>query len=126
MATPTRPLSPHLQIYRWQISNTLSILNRITGIILSVAFVLFCGWLLALASGPDAYDTVASVLRGPLGVIVLLGTAAAFFFHLLNGVRHLLWDVGVGFEKPQARFSGWLVVAGTALFTLVLALWVLA
>jgi succinate dehydrogenase / fumarate reductase cytochrome b subunit len=57
MATPVRPLSPHLQVYRWQISNTLSILNRITGIILSGAFLLFCGWLLALAAGPDAYDT---------------------------------------------------------------------
>jgi succinate dehydrogenase / fumarate reductase cytochrome b subunit len=126
MATPSRPLSPHLQIYRWQISNTLSILNRITGIILSAAFVLFCGWLMAVASGPDAYDTLTVLLRGPLGVIALLGVAGSFFFHLLNGVRHLFWDVGVGFERPQARFSGWLVVAGTVLFTLALTLWVAA
>ena len=126
MPQVSRPLSPHLQVYRWQISNTLSILNRVTGVILSLAFLLFCGWLLAVAAGANDYEAFSQLLRGPLGVVALLGVALAFFFHLLNGVRHLLWDVGVGFDPQHARMSGWLVVAGTLLLSAGLVLWVMA
>ncbi len=126
MPTPSRPLSPHLQVYRWQISNSLSILNRLTGVILSVAFLMFCGWLVLAAAGLKGYQPFADLLRGPLGAVALAGISLAFFFHLLNGIRHLFWDVGLGFEKLRARRTGWLVVAGTLLLSLGLMLWVLA
>ncbi len=125
MATPSRPLSPHLQIYRWQISNTLSILHRVSGALLAVAFVAFSIWLISAADGVRSYEFVTALLRGPLGVAVLLGFSAAFFFHLLNGIRHLFWDAGMGFERRQSRVSGWLVLAGTVVLSLGATLWVI-
>ena len=77
MPTPSRPLSPHLQVYRWQISNSLSILNRLTGVILSVAFLMFCGWLVLAAAGLKGYQPFADLLRGPLGAVALAGACAA-------------------------------------------------
>jgi len=126
MATPSRPLSPHLQIYRWQVTMLSSILNRMTGLVLTAAFALLCIWLMAAASGPESYACVTRLLRGPLGVLLLLGVGASLSFHLLNGVRHLLWDAGLGFEKSTSRLTSWLVFTGTVLLTLGLALWVLA
>ena len=118
MATRARPLSPHLQIYRWQISNTLSILHRLSGVFLGLCFALLAAWLVSLASGVDTYMRVMRVIGGPIGIVIFTAGAAAFCFHFLNGVRHLFWDAGFGFERAQARLSGWLVVAGAALFTL--------
>lgn len=126
MTTPSRPLSPHLLIYRWQVTMMSSILNRMTGLVLTVVFALLCIWLMAAATGPESYACVMRLLRGPLGVLLLFGVGASFSFHLLNGVRHLLWDAGLGFEKATARRSSWMVFAGTAILTLGLALWVLA
>ena len=124
MATPPRPLSPHVWIYRWQISNTLSILHRASGVALAVVFLLLCVWLVCAANGAVCYATMTSILRGPVGVVVLLGFSAAFFFHLLNGIRHLCWDAGVGFERRQSRFSGWCVVLATLLLSLLATVWV--
>lgn len=118
-----RPLSPHLQIYRWQYTMALSILHRITGVALSVGLLLFVYWLLAVAQGPDAYERALGVFAHPLTRIALIGFSFAFFYHLLNGVRHLAWDTGHGLERKAARLSGWIAFLGaiacTALFWIV-------
>ena len=124
MATPSRPLSPHVRIYRWQISNTLSIMHRASGVVLAVSFALLSIWLISAADGAASYEPISALLHGPLGILALLGFSAAFFFHLLNGIRHLFWDAGLGFERQQSRISGWVVVAGTVLLTLAVTAWV--
>jgi succinate dehydrogenase / fumarate reductase cytochrome b subunit len=118
MPVRARPLSPHLQIYRWQISNTLSILHRITGAALSVGILALAYWLLALAGGATDYHAATGVFASPPGILLLVGWTFAFCYHFLNGIRHLCWDVGVGFERAQSRASGWAVVAGALLCTL--------
>lgn len=102
-----RPLSPHLGIYRWQYTMTLSILHRVTGVALSIGLLLFVYWLVALASGPDAYADAKAVFAHWLTRVALVGLSFAFFFHLANGVRHLVWDTGYGLERRTARLSGW-------------------
>jgi succinate dehydrogenase / fumarate reductase cytochrome b subunit len=128
MQSPTRsarPLSPHLQIYRWQYTMTLSILHRATGIALSVGLLLFVYWLLAIAGGAEAYEQALTVFAHPLTRCALIGFSFAFFYHLSNGIRHLVWDVGYGFERKSARLSGWITfltaVALTISFWLVVA-----
>jgi succinate dehydrogenase / fumarate reductase cytochrome b subunit len=117
MSKRARPLSPHAGIYRWQYTNTLSILNRATGVYLSVGLLLFVYWLLAVASGPDGYETAQVVFVHPLTRLALVAWTAAFFYHLLNGIRHLSWDFGYGFERKVARLTGWGVVIATVLLT---------
>jgi succinate dehydrogenase / fumarate reductase cytochrome b subunit len=104
MPVRARPLSPHLQVYRWQISNSLSILHRVTGAALALGLVALSYW---------------------FGVLVLVGWTFSFLFHLLNGVRHLFWDAGYGFERIPRRASGWVAVAGAGVLTACvwLALW---
>ena len=102
----------------------LSILHRVTGCALSVGLLLFVYWLVAAASGPSAYETAHSFFVHPLVRVLLIGFSLAFFYHLLNGVRHLTWDTGHGLERKSARLSGWIVflgaVATTALFWVLL------
>lgn len=117
MPARIRPISPHLQIYRWQIGNSLSILHRLTGVALVAALIALCSWLVALAGGEARYRAAARLFASPIGVVLLVGFTFAFFFHLLNGVRHLLWDVGAGFERTQRHASGWLAVLGALLLT---------
>jgi succinate dehydrogenase / fumarate reductase cytochrome b subunit len=117
-----RPLSPFLT-YRWQYTNTLSILNRVTGCALTAGLVLFVYWLIAAASGPEAYASAQAVFAHPLTRVALVGFSFSFFYHLLNGVRHLAWDAGYGLEKPTARRSGWAAFLGAIVFTIVF--WVL-
>ena len=119
-----RPLSPHLQIYRWSVTMFSSIFHRMTGIALGAGTLLVAWWLIATAMGPDAYADFAAVAGHWFGRLVLLGFTVAFTYHLLNGIRHLVWDSGVGFEKSTARFSGWLVIVLTGLLTV--AVWVAA
>jgi succinate dehydrogenase / fumarate reductase cytochrome b subunit len=116
-------LSPHLQIYRWQIGNTLSILHRLTGIVLAFGTLALAFWLVSLAGGEDTYRTAYRVFASPLGIVFLAGWSFAFFYHLLNGVRHLFWDAGWGFERRQRRASGWFAAIGAVALTL--ALWAL-
>jgi succinate dehydrogenase / fumarate reductase cytochrome b subunit len=123
MPVRARPLSPHLQVYRWQIGNTLSILHRLTGIALAFGLLALTYWLVSLASGIDAYAAAARVFASPVGLSALIGWTFAFFYHLLNGVRHLFWDVGWGFERTQRHVSGWLAVVGAVVATL--CLWAL-
>ena len=124
MGQKDRPLSPHLGVYRWQVGNTMSIVHRMTGVMLSVGAVAFTAWLVGIAAGPDAYLGVISALRSPPGVLLLIALSFCFFYHLCNGVRHLFWDAGYGFEIPRARATG-LAAAGAAV-VLTLLFWGLA
>ena len=117
MSNQGRPLSPHLSIYRWPITMTLSILHRMTGIALSIGFIVLVVWLESLAFGEPGYGDVTALLGTLPGRFVLLGFAFAFFFHLCNGVRHLFWDAGLGFEKQQADASAWAVVVVSLVLT---------
>ena len=110
MEKTQRPLSPHLQIYRPQLTSVLSITHRATGIALLVGTLLLVYWLLAAASGAEAYGSAQQLLGSWLGRLVLLGFSFALFFHLCNGIRHLFWDAGLGFELKTAYASGNAVV----------------
>lgn len=112
-----RPLSPHLQVYRWQISMALSILHRASGIALSAGALVLVWWLLAAAMSDDAFATVQWFLGSVLGWLLLFGWTVALFYHFFAGIRHLLWDAGYGFEKPTYEYTGWAVVIATAICT---------
>lgn len=118
MATTERPLSPHLQIYRPQISSVLSILHRATGIALAVGMLLLVYWLIAAASGPDAFATAQGLVGSFLGRLVLFGWTFSLFYHLAAGIRHLAWDAGYGYEIPVMERTGWVVVIAAAALTL--------
>jgi succinate dehydrogenase / fumarate reductase cytochrome b subunit len=118
-----RPLSPHLSIYRWQMGNTLSILNRITGLLLVLGLPALTYFLIALASGASAYGRAQQFFTSPIGVLWLIVWTFAFFYHLLGGIRHLFWDVGLGFERRARSLSGWMVVGGSVLLTVALWAW---
>ena len=121
-----RPLSPHVGIYKWQVSNTLSILHRATGIFLSLGSLALVAWIVATALGQSSYDTVLSILSSPLGLLVLFGQSFAFFYHLANGIRHLVWDAGYGFDKQGSQKSGWVAFIASLLVTIVFWLGVLS
>jgi len=112
-----RPLSPHLSVYRWEISNTLSIIHRMTGVFLSIGAIVLVVWLVAAASGSRSYELLIGIFRGPIGSLLMLGWSYCFFYHLANGIRHLVWDVGYGFDRQTARMSGWGVVLISVIFT---------
>lgn len=112
-----RPLSPHLQVYSWLITNTLSILHRLTGVALSVGLLLIVCWLTTLAYRPENYAGFSEFFRGPIGMIMLGGWSLALFYHLCNGIRHLFWDMGKGFELHNATRSGYAVLICAALLT---------
>ncbi len=117
MNKASRPLSPHLTIYRWPITMTLSILHRVTGVALSVGLIVLTVWLLALSIGAPAYGQVADLLESIVGRLLLIGFSFAFFFHLCNGIRHLFWDLGKGFEMRQVNASAWAVVVASSALT---------
>jgi succinate dehydrogenase / fumarate reductase cytochrome b subunit len=119
-----RPTSPHLWIYRWQIGNTLSILHRFTGAALAAGLLALSYWFVSLAGGPDSFAAATRLFASPLGLAVLLGWTFSFLFHLLNGVRHLFWDAGKGFERTPRHVSGWLAVLGAVALTVCVAAWV--
>ena len=100
-----RPLSPFM-IYRWKISNTLSILHRATGAALFLGAVVLVGWLYGIAGGPDQFATFTGYFDGVIGDILIAGWVFCFYFHFANGIRHLFWDAGRGFEPATARLSG--------------------
>ena len=113
-----RPLSPHLFVYRWPITMTLSILHRATGAGLSVGLLVLAIWLIAAAGGADAYNGVNGLLLSNIGQALLIGFSFAFFFHFCNGIRHLFWDAGRGLDKNRANASSWFVVVATIVLTL--------
>jgi succinate dehydrogenase / fumarate reductase cytochrome b subunit len=112
-----RPLSPHLQVYRPQITSVGSILHRFTGVAISAGPLLLVWWLVAAASGVGAFDTVQGFIASPIGLLVLFGWTAALFYHFFAGIRHLVWDAGYGFEKPTYHASGYAVFAATGVAT---------
>jgi succinate dehydrogenase / fumarate reductase, cytochrome b subunit len=119
-----RPLSPHLQVWRWHITMATSIAHRVTGVALYVGALIAAAWAISLAAGPDAYASFKSLMGSPLGLVVMFGLSVSFFYHLANGVRHLVWDAGHGFEVKSANASAVFVFAFTAAATL--AVWVIA
>ena len=112
-----RPLSPHLQVYRWRISMAVSILHRISGVVLSIGTAFLVLWLFAAATSPAVMDTIQSVLGSLPGRVALVGWTAALYVHLFNGIRHLCWDAGLGFDKKVFTLTGWAVVVGTVAMT---------
>lgn len=120
MTQPERPLSPFMH-YRWQYTNTTSILHRVTGILLSAGFFILVYWLAAAAAGPEHYAEAQAALRSPLLQVLLFGVLLSFCYHLLNGIRHLFFDAGYGFELPVARRTGW--AAGLGAVALAIVLW---
>lgn len=126
--TVRRPLSPHLQIYTPQMTSILSIMNRVTGIAVSVGTLLLVWWLVAAASGPTAFSTVQGFIGSPVGLFVLFGWTVSLFFHFFNGIRHLAWDAGFGFDLPQTYATGWAVLIATAVTSVLVwavGLWLL-
>ena len=115
----TRPLSPHLGVYKFMYTMSLSIMHRITGLAASAGLLVFVWWLMALASGPGAYASVMRLLSSPVAKLLLIGFTLSFVYHFCNGIRHLVWDAGYGFERAQARRSAAVVVAAALLLTVV-------
>ncbi|WP_448101106.1 succinate dehydrogenase, cytochrome b556 subunit [Luteibacter jiangsuensis] len=126
MAQTGRPLSPHLQVYKWQVQMVTSILHRATGIVLAVGSLLLVWGLAAVAAGPEAFATFTDLAGSPLGMIVLVGWTLAFFYHLANGIRHLVQDTGVGYSIPAFVRSSWLSIIVSIVLTVAVWAYVLA
>jgi len=115
-----RPLSPHLSIYRWQITNTLSILHRLTGVGLTLGLIPLSLWLWSAAYSPTWFTCISDLASSIVGLLFLFGWTLAFYYHLGNGIRHLNWDIGRGFSLPEVLASGRVVIAfalGLSIFT---------
>jgi succinate dehydrogenase / fumarate reductase cytochrome b subunit len=121
MAAQQRPLSPHLQVYKWQITMVLSILHRATGVFIALGAFVLLAWLLSVAGGEEQYQQFLAYAGSIPGRLLLLAMFGSFFYHLLNGIRHLLWDIGWGLEIPRVYATGWTVVALSLAMTAVVA-----
>ncbi len=119
MKSENRPLSPHLGIYRPQLTSVLSILHRMTGVAMVAGALIFTYWITAAAYGPEHFERAQSVLGSWFGRVVLLCLTVSLYYHLCNGIRHLAWDAGLGFALPRLQATGWLVVAATLVLTLI-------
>jgi succinate dehydrogenase / fumarate reductase cytochrome b subunit len=118
MTPAERPLSPHLQIYKPQLTSMLSISHRLTGLALGAGTLFLVWWLVAAASGDAAFATAQAFFGSWLGLLLLFGWTFSFFFHLCNGVRHLMWDTGYGLDLRTAYMTGWAVLAASGVLTL--------
>ncbi|MDE0045468.1 MAG: succinate dehydrogenase, cytochrome b556 subunit [bacterium] len=116
-ASAARPLSPHLQVYRPQITSVLSITHRLTGILLSIGIAGLVAWLAAAAAGPDSFEVAREIAGSWPGLLILFIWSLCLVYHLLNGIRHLVWDTGRGLALKPVRVSGWAVVGGTVILT---------
>jgi succinate dehydrogenase / fumarate reductase cytochrome b subunit len=114
-----RPMSPHLQVYRWQITMTLSILHRATGVALTFGAFALVAWLAAVAAGPEAFATAQACLHSPVGAVLAFGWSFSLYYHLCNGIRHLVWDAGSGYSMKGLYTGGYIVVAVSVLLTAV-------
>lgn len=124
MQSHNRPLSPHLQVYRPQLTSVLSIAHRLTGVALAVGTLILVYWLVAAAGGPEAYLQAQGVLGNWLIQVLLFLWTFALFYHLANGIRHLAWDAGYGFDMTSVYLSGRIVVGAAAALTILV--WLLA
>ena len=113
MAKSERPLSPHLQVYRPQLTSTMSILHRITGLALVAGCIILVTWLLSIASSAECLSCFYTACCHPLGRLMLVGISFSYFYHLFNGIRHLVWDAGYGFNLRSVYRGGYLVLALT-------------
>jgi succinate dehydrogenase / fumarate reductase cytochrome b subunit len=125
MADTQRPLSPHLQIYKRQVQMVTSIVHRATGIALAVGSLLVVAGLMQLAAGEESFNRFREIIGSPIGMILLLGWTWALFYHLCNGIRHLMQDAGLGYEIPQFIRSSWLTVLGSIVLTVLVWTYVL-
>jgi succinate dehydrogenase / fumarate reductase cytochrome b subunit len=126
MASNNRPLSPHLQVYKPQLTTFMSITHRATGIALAVGTLMLVCWLIAAATGETAFAEVQAFLGSIIGRLLLLGWSYALFYHMCNGLRHLFWDAGKGFEIETAYLTGRIVIGASVLLTIVAWLWAYA
>ena len=120
MAQSDRPLSPHLQVYKWQITMAMSIVHRITGVGLGLGTLLLAYWVMAAAAGPVTFGTAQDLIGSWLGRLVLLGFTWSLVYHFLNGIRHLFWDIGKGFELRVLNASGWTVIVLSVVITVLM------
>ena len=117
MPSGNRPLSPHLQVYRPQLTSILSFLHRITGVVIWAGAVMMTYWIASATYGPEAFARAQWFLGSWFGRLVLLGLTGATFYHLANGIRHLAWDIGWGYEMDKLNISGWAVLIFTGVMT---------
>ena len=115
-----KPLSPHIQIYSWNISSLISISHRITGIINIVALTLVCFWIALFLFGNSIYDIVQNILNSFFGKLLVIGITWSFSFQILSEIRHLFWDLGYGFELKTSKISGVIVIFGSFIITLLI------
>lgn len=120
-----RPLSPHMGIWRWHLTMATSILHRASGVALYMGALILTGWVASLAAGPAPFFTYRRLLGSPLGLLVMFGLTAAVFYHLANGIRHLFWDAGSGFEIKTANSTGVVAISFAVVVTVLLWGWLL-
>ena len=113
-----KPLSPHIQIYSWNISSLISISHRITGIINIVALTIICFWIALFLFGNSIYDIVQNILNSFFGKLLVIGITWSFSFQILSEIRHLFWDLGYGFELKTSKISGFIVIFGSFIITI--------
>jgi succinate dehydrogenase / fumarate reductase cytochrome b subunit len=116
------PLSPHLQIYRWHISSLLSITHRIIGIINTVAITLICLWTISLLFGEENYEVIKNFFQSSFGKFTIIGLSWSFSFHILNEIRHLIWDLGYGFDLKVSKITGVITIIGSLVLTILIYL----
>ena len=113
------PISPHIQVYRWQISSLVSISHRITGIINIIAITLICLWISLIFLSESKYETINLLLSSPIGKFIILGITWSFSFQILSEIRHLIMDLGYGFELRTTKISGLIVIFGSIILTII-------
>ena len=113
------PLSPHIQVYRWQISSLVSISHRITGIINIIAITIICLWISLIFLSESKYETINLLLNSPVGKFIILGVTWSFSFQILSEIRHLIMDLGYGFELRTTKISGLIVIFGSIILTII-------
>ena len=113
------PLSPHIQVYRWQISSLVSISHRITGVINIIAITLICLWISLIFLSESKYETINLLLNSPVGKFIILGITWSFSFQILSEIRHLIMDLGYGFELRTTKISGLIVIFGSIILTII-------
>ena len=118
MQNNSNPLSPHLEIYKWQISSLLSITHRIVGVINILAITLICIWTLSLLVGENSYEITKLFLKSLFGKFIIISLCWTFSFHILNEIRHLVWDMGYGFDLKVTKITGILAFFGSFVLTI--------
>ena len=116
------PLTPHLQIYKWQISSLLSITHRIIGVVNVIGITLICFWIISLLFGQTNYEYIKLFLQSFFGKFMIIGLCRSFSFHVLNEIRHLSWDLGYGFDLKVAKITGVLTLVGSFILTVIIFL----